>query len=326
MHEFDVIKKYFTWDNSPSDVIKSVGDDAAILEIKPDEQLVTSIDTFISGVHFPENTPVDAIGHKALAVNLSDLAAMGATPRWFTLALTLPEIDQNWLTEFSQGLQGLARQYNCFLVGGDTTRGALSITIQVMGVIEKGKALMRSGANVGDALYVTGTLGDAAIGLKTILDNLTLTDSSHTKFCQDRLNKPTPRITESQIIREYATACIDLSDGFFQDLGHILKASSCGAEINIAQIPLSKTLSALPIKNAMNAALSGGDDYELLFTIPKSKQQDFEKSIKNRGGGYTCIGRITDQSGCIKNELGEPVSAFTASGYNHFMDSANQKM
>ena len=318
MHEFDLIKKYFTWDSTwhstPSHVIKSVGDDAAILEIPTHQHLVTSIDTFISGVHFPENTPAEAIGHKALAVNLSDLAAMGATPYWFTLALTLPDINQQWLAQFSKGLKSLAQEYNCFLVGGDTTRGPLSISIQVMGGVDKGRALMRSGAKVGDAIYITGTLGDAAIGLKTIQHDLQLPEE-HKNYCQERLNKPTPRLHESEIIKSFSSSCIDISDGFLQDLGHLVDASQCGAQINIADFPLSPALKTLPEPLAIKSVLTGGDDYELLFTIPKKKQIEFEKSIKNRGGGYKQIGIVIQQENSILNERGEMLSRV---GYNHF--------
>ena len=325
MHEFDLIKEYFTWNDAsqsaPSHIIKSVGDDAAILEIDPSQQLVTSIDTFISGVHFPENTPAEAIGHKALAVNLSDLAAMGATPRWFTLALTLPEINQQWLMQFSHGLKTLANQYNCFLVGGDTTSGALSITIQVMGVVDRGGALLRSGAKAGDAIYVTGTLGDAAIGLQSLKANLNLSQE-YKQFCLQRLNTPTPRLIQSEAILPFASSCIDISDGLLQDLGHILKASQCGAQIDLAKIPLSSALNELPNQTATNAALRGGDDYELLFTVPQKKQDAFDsnilknKNVKKGGGGYyKKIGQITHQ---FKKILDENSNELSGSGFNHF--------
>ena len=322
LHEFDLIKEYFNWDasefNSVSHVVKAVGDDAAILEIQPSQQLVTSIDTFISGVHFPENTPAEAIGHKALAVNLSDLAAMGASPRWFTLALTLPEINPNWLSAFSRGMKALAQQQDCFLVGGDTTRGTLSISIQVMGVVEKGKALLRDGAKAGDAIYVTGRLGDAAIGLKTIQDKVFSSEIPRQliSFCQQRLNKPTPRLLESELIRPFASSCIDISDGFLQDLGHILKASDCGAQINLAEIPLSPALNSLPKEIAIKAALTGGDDYELLFTIPQNKKSEFIKNIKKGGDGYyKKIGEISSQSNQIIDQNGRQL---VQSGFNHF--------
>ena len=189
MGEFDLIEKYFTWEGSTSsvdtqtNVAVGIGDDAAVLNIPKLTQLVTSIDTLISGVHFPENTPPKAIGHKALAVNLSDLAAMGATPEWFTLALTLPDVNHEWLSEFSAGLKALAQQFNIMLVGGDTTRGPLSISIQVMGFVESNHALLRSGANTGDKIYVTGTLGDAAVGLQTIKNKLSLSSNDQNILC-----------------------------------------------------------------------------------------------------------------------------------------------
>ena len=315
MHEFDLIQKYFSWDELPENVLMGVGDDAAVLEIAADEQLVTSIDTFISGVHFPHDTPAEAIGHKALAVNLSDLAAMGASPQWFTLALTLPEIRQNWLADFSRGLKTLAQESACFLVGGDTTRGALSISIQVMGVVKKGQALTRSGARAGDLIYLTGTLGDAHAGLESILHGFELA-AGDKAYCQKRLHRPTPRLQQSELIRPFATACIDLSDGFLQDLGHLLSASRCGAQINTAELPLSKALQTLPQDIAMQFALSGGDDYELLFTIPKNKQPEFEKYIKKGGDGLIKqVGVITHHTDQI---IDENKQLLDQAGYSHF--------
>jgi len=311
MHEFSLIEKYFTWANPPSDVAVAVGDDAAVLNIPKHTQLVTSVDTFIAGVHFPENTPPEAIGHKALAVNLSDLAAMGATPKWFTLALTMPEIDDAWLGDFSLGLKKIADQFDCFLIGGDTTRGNLSITIQVMGVIEQGKALLRSGAKAGDRLYLTGTIGDAAVGLATLLDNFSLAaEDKH--YCQKRLNYPSPRLAQSQIIKRYATACMDVSDGLSQDLSHIINASNVGASIDFSKLPLSPSLQSLNHQDAVNYALTGGDDYELLFTIPADKEDAFLKEMKQK---VTCVGIINDDFGNIRDQDQNQLSG---TGYNHF--------
>ncbi len=319
MHEFNLIEEYFTWNAVPSGIAVPVGDDAAVLDIPENHQLVTSIDTLISGVHFPKNTPAHAIGHKALAVNLSDLAAMGATPKWFTLALTLPEIEQTWLESFSRGLKEIAQKHQCFLVGGDTTRGPLSISIQVMGVVEKDKALLRSGAKSDDKIYVTGTLGDAVVGLHTILNDKKHlidvdVDENDKNFCQKRLNYPTPRLAQSQIIKELASSCIDISDGLLQDLSHILKSSNKGARLDLPVLPLSMVLQKLEKEEATNFALSGGDDYELLFTIPKHKEAELKKAL---GSDVSCIGvidkninKITDLKG---NEL-------TIKGYNHFND------
>jgi thiamine-monophosphate kinase len=314
MHEFNLIQQYFTWDNPPSDVIIAVGDDAAVIDIPANQQLVTSIDTLISGVHFPKNTSPQSIGHKALAVNLSDLAAMGATPKWFTLALTLPEIDESWLEGFSQGLKSLAQQHDCFLIGGDTTRGPLSISIQVMGVVDTGKALLRGGAKIGDKIYVTGTLGDANAGLNSLLNHSKLLADDARTFCEARLNNPTPRLAESEIIKEFATSCIDLSDGLLQDLSHILEASKVGAMVDLSALPLSPALKTLDAKKAQNLALAGGDDYELLFTIPIEKEASF---IDKMGVKTSCIGRVNNMLNKIVDETGRQLES---KGYNHFHD------
>ncbi len=320
MDEFDLIEKYFTWEHSTSlidsqsTIAMGVGDDAAVLNIPPNTQLVTSIDTLVSGVHFPENTPADAVGHKALAVNLSDLAAMGAKPVWFTLALTLPEINHGWLEDFSAGLKKLAQQTGIQLVGGDTTRGPLSISIQVMGLVESNQSLLRSGAKSGDKIYVTGTLGDAAAGLQTLKDNLTLSDKA---FCVQRLNYPQPRLAESEFIHALANSCIDISDGLLQDLAHILKASNKGAELDLSLIPFSKALNNLNKKQALSFALAGGDDYELLFTIPSEAELIFLEKCQQPGYQFTCIGVINDLSGSIVDAEG---NSLMSKGYNHFYE------
>jgi thiamine-monophosphate kinase len=312
MHEFDVITRYFSWDTtSTNNLVLGVGDDAAVLEVPPDKQLVTSIDTLISGVHFPENTSAEAIGHKALAVNLSDLAAMGASPAWFTLALSMPDINNDWLKAFSFGLKSLARQYHVLLVGGDTTRGPLSISIQVMGLVDRGRALLRSGASVHDKIYVTGTLGDAAAGLQTIVNRLELTETDQ-QYCQKQLNQPQPRLRESQIIKEFASACIDISDGLLQDLSHIVAASGVGATLDTQKIPLSAALKTINHTQALQFALSGGDDYELLFTIPAEKEAAFLQAMQT---DVCCIGVITSNTNLIHDQNNK---ILTAAGYNHF--------
>ena len=312
MDEFNLIDKYFVWDSPPHEVVLSVGDDAAILDIPDNKQLVTSIDTLISGVHFPHDTPPDAIGHKALAVNLSDLAAMGATSHWFTLALTLPEIEKKWLEGFSVGLKSLAQEHSCFLVGGDTTRGPLSITIQVMGWVDKGKALLRSGAKAGDKIYVTGTLGDANAGLDSILKGSELLSLDDRQYCEAKLNYPTPRLIESEIIKKFASSCIDLSDGLLQDLSHILKASKVGAEINLAALPFSSALKTLDQQVAEGFALAGGDDYELLFTVSPENELSI---LKKMDGKVSCIGIINNNLNQILDKTGQLLEA---KGYNHF--------
>jgi len=319
MHEFNLIEEYFTWVDTPEDVAIAVGDDATVLDIPKNKQLVTSIDTLISGVHFPENTKPFSIGYKALAVNLSDIAAMGATPKWFTLALTLPEIDTVWLEGFSAGLKTIAKQYGCFLVGGDTTRGPLSISIQVLGLVDTNQALLRSGAKLGDKIYVTGTLGDAAVGLKNIQGVVSLS-SKDSDYCQQRLNQPMPRLIESNVIKHFASSCIDVSDGLLQDLSHILKASKVGAMLDESLLPLSSALKNMKRESANDYASDGGDDYELLFTIPIDKEHQFLEAIHNiKSAKTTCIGIITkykDQSEQqIVNKTG---LVLTSTGYNHF--------
>ncbi len=316
MSEFNLIKRYFTWNSRSANIVKGVGDDAAVLDISSDKSLVTSVDTSIAGVHFPLGTPAFDVGRKSLAVNLSDIAAMGATPKWFTLALTLPSIDKpeniEWLEGFSQGLKQQAEQSGCDLIGGDTTQGNLSITIQIMGVVDKGTALLRSGASVGDLIYVTGTLGDAAVGLATIINGLKMESLADVDYCQKRLNTPTARILEGQFIKQFATSCIDISDGFLQDLGHILKASQVGACINTQKIPFSNALSSMSKSVAIQAALSGGDDYELLFTVPKSSNAEFLKIASFK---TSCVGEINTSLNTITDEKGDLLNA---AGYNHF--------
>ncbi|MCL4119107.1 UNVERIFIED_CONTAM: hypothetical protein GTU68_003176 [Idotea baltica] len=328
MSEFDLIADYFTWDapqtyskqNNSNEVIKSVGDDAAVLSLAPHQQLVTSIDTLISGVHFPENTSAADIAYKALAVNLSDLAAMGAKPEWFTLALTVPNIQHDWLAEFSNSLKTLAKNVGIALVGGDTTKGHLSISIQVMGSVDSGKALFRDGASINDKIYVTGSLGDGVVGLLSRLNKLKL-DNESANYCETRLNRPTARLNESELIKDLASSCIDISDGLLQDLSHILKQSSLpneqskvGATLDLTQLPLSKALKAINKKQAINYALSGGDDYELLFTIPEDNVEELIERNRTHQYEFTCIGTITNKQGIIDNNH----NPLKTTGFDHF--------
>jgi thiamine-monophosphate kinase len=313
--EFSLIERYFTWANPPKSVTQSVGDDAAILNLpQKQQQLVVSVDTLISGVHFPKDTAPHAIAYKALAVNLSDLAAMGAEPAWFTLSLTLPDIDNEWLREFSEGLKSLAEQHNIFLVGGDTCRGALSISIQVMGFVDTDKALLRSTAQHGDKIYVTGTLGDAAAGLAVLQNNLFL-EPQDAAECVSQLEYPQPRNAISRLLRGFASSCIDLSDGLLADLQHILDASKMGAHINTHTIPLSPILKKLHHDKALELALTGGDDYELLFTLSPLKAYQLKPLIRSRKLVMRCIGTI-DQS--IKHIELQPNIKFPTQGYQHF--------
>jgi thiamine-monophosphate kinase len=316
--EFSLIQDYFNWQQVSDSVQIGIGDDAAVLNLANNQkqQLVVSVDTLNEGVHFPVNTSADAIGYKALAVNLSDLAAMGAEPAWFTLALSLPKSDPNWLKDFSTGLKKLADQHNILLIGGDTTRGTLSITIQVMGFVATGNALLRSSAQANNKIYVSGNLGDAAIGLACLqnrLKNNTLSKQAK-QYCQNALNYPQPQNPLSKLIKPYATACLDISDGLLQDLGHILIASNAGACLDLNTIPLSDFALELGRNNALPYALSGGDDYQLLFTMAKENEQQLQRDIAETSHEITCIGKI-DNTGKITDHLGNPIST---KGYQHF--------
>ena len=313
--EFELISQYFHRQIiNHEDIILGIGDDAALLDIPDNKHLAISVDTLIEGVHFPLQTSADDIAYKALAVNLSDMAAMGAQPAWFTLALTLPEVSTNWLDDFSQSLFDIARTYKIELVGGDTTRGSLAISIQISGYIEKGKALLRSGAKPGDKIYVTGELGAAALGLYGIQNNKQ-DDELFTQAVQ-LLNRPTPRIQTGLDLNGIANACIDISDGVFADLGHILEASDVGAKVELNTLPLSVSskniLASYP--ELYDLVNKGGDDYELCFTVSPENIIKLDALNDN----VTCIGEITSDKGliCLDNRMNQ-VSC-PAKGFEHF--------
>jgi thiamine-monophosphate kinase len=323
--EFQLIQSYFSEPSGDNrkDVELGIGDDCAIVHPEPGKRLAFSIDTLIAGVHFPENTPPDAVAHKALAVNLSDLAAMGAEPSWFTLALTLPASDSAWLHAFSSALFQLARQYNIQLIGGDTTHGPLTITIQVCGYLDEKYALMRSGAQVDDIIAVTGPLGGAAMGLKLALQSTQSNSEQHYSRCLteaqkqaalNKLNYPVPRIAEGQFLKQFAHAALDLSDGLISDLKHILNASRVGAVIQLDQLPLAESLACLDDAEAWQLALGGGDDYELCFTLTETSWQKVSQQFPQ----FTAIGRITRDPGLrFLNRHGQMIQ-ITAGGYDHF--------
>jgi thiamine-monophosphate kinase len=288
MNEFDLIEKYFNWKQA-NKIELSVGDDCALISIDANYQLATSVDTLIEGVHFPQETSPADIAHKALAVNLSDLAAMGATPKYFTLALTLPEFDQHWLEQFSSSLKSLSDEYQINLVGGDTTKGKLSITINVTGTVPSGQALLRSSAKVGDAIFVSNVIGDAALAWQQIQQEI-----SPSKELLKQFNIPNPQVSLGQALLGVANACIDISDGLEQDLGHILFSSNVGASINLADIPLSQELSNhLEKTNDWCLPLAGGDDYQLCFSVPEARIDDLKKIEIDLGITLTKIGVIT---------------------------------
>lgn len=318
MNEFELIRDYFGTLPVRDDVITGVGDDAAVLALPADEQLVISTDTLIAGVHFPVDTDPYSIGWKSLAVNLSDLAAMGAAPAWFTLNLTLPVADPGWLEKFSAGLFALARTHHIELIGGDTTRGPLSITITVNGFVPSSAALLRTGARPGDCIYVTGTLGDAALGLRYRQRELSLVGEFGDSALA-RLDRPIPRVTEGERLRGIASACIDISDGLVADLGHILEQSEVGATVELAELPLSPAYrSVFAEVGGFEAVLTNGDDYELCFTVPAARTPALEKAASHFGCSVSQIGVIEAEQGL---RLGGPQGALHiphAGGYDHF--------
>lgn len=324
--EFEIIRRFFANHEigkhiSRTDVVLGIGDDAALLTPPTGQSLVVTSDTLVSGVHFPENTSPELIGYKSLAVNLSDLASMGAEPAWFTLSISLQDASDDWLDQFAQGLFSLAREHNIQLVGGDTTHGPLSITIQAMGFVPEGEALTRSGAKLEDAVYVTGNIGDAAAGLKIKQDQLSASEVVAGELVE-RLEKPSPRVAVGLALRGLASAVIDISDGLSADLEHILTASNVGADISVDDVPLSDALQSLAIDDARQLAVSGGDDYELCFTAPAENQIKIQEKLKALGCRCTRIGTIVSGSGVLRwfdatgNELN-----WSPTGYEHFSET-----
>lgn len=318
MKEFELIKHFFASQAvKRKDVLLGIGDDCAVVASTQNQDIVVTTDTLVAGVHFPLETLPRAIGHKAVAVNLSDIAAMGAKPSWLSLAITLPEVDNEWLAEFSAGVFELCEYYNVQLIGGDTTQGPLSITITAQGLTPEGKYLSRSGAKAGDWLYVTGELGDAALALQHYKKQVTVSSEFVDKI-RAKLDYPKPRVLAGQSLREYASAAIDLSDGLLADLGHICQASNVGANIVLDAIPLSDIMhKTLLFDDAVNLALSGGDDYELLFTVSEHNKVGMETAISHAGTSVTCIGQV-NASQTITTTLNNKPVPIKCSGFEHF--------
>lgn len=311
MDEFQLIRHHFSrLTSSQRGVALGIGDDCALLQIPSGFELAVTTDTLVEGRHFPKATTPFDIGWKVLAVNLSDLAAMGAEPRWFTLALTVPESDTQWLTEFSRGLKALAERYDVALVGGDTTRGPLSITITAMGMVPPGKAMKRSNAQVGDLVCVTGNLGDAALAL-TLLNDPVLPAS-----LRQRLDRPEPRVATGLALREIAHAAIDLSDGLAGDLQHILAASGVGAIIHAEQLPMSDDFQRTTTQvTRLSLQAQGGDDYELCLCIPPDRL-DAARAVSDMP--LIVIGRVTDKPGLRFVDADGVNIHLDPTGYRHF--------
>ena len=319
MGEFDLITRYFT--RPAKRAVLGVGDDCALWQIQPGMQLAVSTDMLVEGRHFLSTVPPKRLGHKALAVNLSDLAASGAKPVAFTLALAMPRIDEAWLQGFSAGLLALADQHTCELVGGDTTQGPLTICITVMGEVPPGDALLRQGAQVGDDIYISGSVGDARLALEVMRGQLSLSASDF-ESCRQRMEQPQPRIALGLALRGVANACIDVSDGLAGDLVHVLKASQVGAVLTTDWVQdsaaISVAMQSLPFARRLDMALAGGDDYELLFTAAPEQAEAVQHAANEADVSVTCIGRITTGSGLQVLDLqGVPMSRRFAS-FDHF--------
>ena len=303
-----------------SDVVLGIGDDAALLSVPNDHHLVVSTDTLNSGVHFPEDTAPENIGYKSLAVNLSDLAAMGATPAWASLAISLPNTDVEWLEKFLDGFFELADEHSVQLIGGDTTQGPLSITVTVHGFVPKDQALRRDAAKLGDEIWVTGSIGDAAAGLAQWQSR-----GLQSAKLRYRLDRPTPRINVGVALRGVANAAIDISDGLLADLSHILHASKLGAEIEICRVPMSKPLlDHFPDElQRYRLQLSGGDDYELCFTAPAHQSLAIEQALSECDVVGTVIGHIVagTELKCF-DEKGE-LFELGKKGFEHFSATIN---
>lgn len=319
MGEFDLIARYFT--RPGRHAVLGVGDDCALLQPQAGMQLAVSSDMLVEGRHFLSTTPAAGLGHKALAVNLSDLAACGAKPLAFTLALALPFIDENWLAGFSKGLWDLADAHGCELIGGDTTQGPLNICITVLGEVPPGDALLRQHAQVGDDIYISGTVGDARLALEVFKGTVSL-EATYFEAARLRMERPTPRVELGLALRGVANAAIDVSDGLLGDLGHILQRSQVGAVIETAWVQdsaaISDAMQSVAFNKRLDFALAGGDDYELLFTAPPDQADEVLEAGEQCGVSITCIGRITPVSGVQVLDLqGLPMSRRFAS-FDHF--------
>jgi thiamine-monophosphate kinase len=313
--EFEIIARYFERPCSDADVVLGIGDDAAV--VRADGELAVAVDTLVAGVHFPTTLAAEAIGYRALAVNLSDMAAMAAQPRWCTLALTLPDADEGWIDAFARGLLGLAEQYGVALIGGDLTRGPLTVSVQIIGTVAATGALTRGGGHVGDDIYVTGTLGDSAAGLTLLNEDGVATDTASTAL-RERFLRPTPRVAAGQALAGIASAAIDVSDGLLADLGHICAASACGAVVDAECLPVSAEMLSLFPPNAAEAyALGGGDDYELCFTAAPAQAPSVETALASVGCPAHRIGQLVAGAGVECRRDGERFEPSVA-GYTHF--------
>lgn len=319
MDEFEIINRYFR----PLGKVRNcddlgIGDDAALFSVPEDDQLIVTTDSHVEGIHFPHAADPRLVGGRTYASSVSDIAAMGGSARWASLALTLPEADEQWLSDFSSGVSRVLKSSATDLIGGDMTRGPLTITWHIMGTSPRGTALKRGGACLGDGIYVSGCLGSAAAAIACDLIG-EIGPSEHEKNLHDRYWHPQPQLTLGQHLRRVATSCIDISDGLSADLAHITRASKCGAQIEISRIPLSPSLTQLVgRKRAHQFALQGGDDYELCFTVPREKAATVAKLARECNATITRIGEIINGTAVrVVDEDGDLLD-LPAAGYRHF--------
>ena len=301
-----------------ADVAVGVGDDAALIDVPAGMQLVAKTDTLVCGNHFLPHFPADSIGHRSLAVNLSDLAAMGAEPAWALLALTLPSAEPEWLAGFASGFGALARQHNVALVGGDTTQGPLCVTVQLLGYAPRPPVMLRSGGKVGDVVFVSGTTGDSGGGLQVELGKLAGATPEAASYLRQRFMFPTPRVELGRQLRAYASACIDVSDGLLGDAGRLAAASGCGVTIDYLQVPISPALaSTVGDTRARELALTGGEDYELCFAVSPDNVARMTRDLPPAQWGYSRIGVLRAEPGHDVVHDGT-VMHFSHSGWDHF--------
>jgi thiamine-monophosphate kinase len=317
LSETELIERYFYGLGAVrEDVLLGIGDDAALLRVSSDEELVLTTDALVEGVHFLPDAPAHSLGYRALAVNLSDIAAMGGRPQWALLALNLPAAEEPWLQAFAAGFGELAQAHEVALVGGNISRGPLSITVQLAGTVPHGQALRRDGAREGDALYVSGSVGDAAAGLKHMRGHLAASPAAGS-YLRQRFEYPTPRVKLGTALRGLASACIDVSDGLYVDAQRLLAASHCGASLELEWLPVSSALRAALGESAWQQALDGGEDYELCFSAPPANAPAIAALAERTGTAITCIGRIEGAAG-IELKLNNSVMQFSPLGFDHF--------
>lgn len=324
MNEFNLIQHYFSEKSFlRKDVILGIGDDAAITQVPENQCLVTTTDTLVEGVHFLKGTAAADIAYKTIAVNLSDLAAMGAEPAWLNLSLSMPSADELWLTEFSDMVAELCEYYSVQLIGGDTIKGPLSLTLTAQGFVPQESILKRSGAKSGDWIYVTGTLGDAGAGLDILKGKLKINDKEAREYLVNRHLRPAPRVMAGTCLRRIANACIDVSDGLLQDVKHISRTSNTGILLQLDKLPISPALgqNVDTLEKALEYATVAGDDYELLFTVSEEQKTSMQTTLDSYSIQYTCIGQVTGAAGKLDlrlNNQAYDLPSETRHGYQHF--------